>query len=81
MNKFGVFSICYELILPTICTPPQFLAIHNSHWDSCVNTVGDTILMWVKPWFSSEAGKDFLKRENGGVFYYIIFGKEVIDVY
>ena len=21
---------------------PQFLAIHNSHWDSCINTVGDT---------------------------------------
>ena len=60
----------------TICTPPQFHAIHNSHWDSCINTVGDTISMQVKPWFSAEAGTDFLKRENGGVFYYTIFGDE-----
>ena len=44
----------------------QFLAIHNSLPDSCVNTVGDTILMQVKPWFSHEAGKDFLKWENDG---------------
>ena len=64
---------------PTICTPPQFLAIHNTHLDSCVNTVGDTILMYVKPWFSSKAGKDFLKRENGGGLYYIIFGEEGIE--
>ena len=65
---------------PTICTPPQFLAIHNSHLDlvcplgTCINTVGDTILLQVKPGFSAEAGKDFLKRENGGGFYYTIFG-------
>ena len=26
----------------TICTPPQFLAIHSSRSDSCVNTVGDS---------------------------------------
>ena len=42
---------------------------------TCINTVGDTILMWVKPWFSAEAGKGFRKRENGGVFYYTIFGE------
>ena len=65
---------------PTIFTPPQFFAIHNIHLDlvcplgTCINTVGDTILMQVKPRFSAEAGKDFLKRENGGGFYYIIFG-------
>ena len=50
----------------------QFHAIHNSHLDSCVNTVGDTILMQVEPWFSHEVGKEFLKWENGGVFYYDI---------
>ena len=33
---------------------------------SCVNTVGDTILVVGKPWFSHEVGKDFRKRENGG---------------
>ena len=33
-----------------------------------MNTVDDTILMVVEPWFSSEVGKDFLKRENGGEF-------------
>ena len=33
---------------PTICTPPQFLLIHNSHWDSCINTVGDSIYMTVQ---------------------------------
>ena len=49
---------------------PQFLASRNSHLDSCVNTVGDTILMQVEPWFSAEVGKDFRKRENGGDLYY-----------
>ena len=33
-----------------------------------MNTVDDTILMVVEPWFSSEVGKDFLKWENGGGF-------------
>jgi len=50
---------------------------------ACVKTIGDTISMpnWLdgEPWFSSEVGKDFLKRENGGVLYYIIFGEEGID--
>ena len=32
--------------------------------DSCVNTIGDTILMQVKPWFSHEVGKDFRRRET-----------------
>ena len=64
--------------MPTICTQPQFHAIHNSHWDSCINTVGDTILMVVKPWFSHEVGKDFLKWENGGGKYYLDFGEEVV---
>ena len=32
--------------------------------------------MQVEPWFSHEVGKDFLKRENGGVFYCTIFGEE-----
>jgi hypothetical protein len=36
-------------------------------------------LIEVEPWFSAEAGKDFLNRENGGVFYYIIFGEEGIE--
>ena len=31
-----------------------------------LRTIGDTILMVVKPWFSHEVGKDFRKRENGG---------------
>ena len=52
--------------VPTIYIPPQFLAIHNSHLDSCINTIGDTILMQVEPWFSHEVGKDFRKWENGG---------------
>ena len=38
--------------------------------DSPANTVGDTHFdvssIWVKPWFSHEVGKDFLKWENGG---------------
>ena len=62
----------------------HFHAIHSTHLDSCLfvyNTVGDTISMWFKPGFSHEVGTDFLKRENGGVLYYTIFGKEVIDVY
>ena len=46
------------------------------HPIECIKTVGDTILMQVKPWFSSEVGKVFLKRENGGGFYYTIFGEE-----
>ena len=33
--------------------------------------------MWV--WFSAEVGKDFLKWENGGVFYYTILGEEAIE--
>ena len=53
----------------------QFLAIHSTLPDSCVNTIGDTILMQVKPWFSSEVGKDFRKRENGGEMYYCDIGK------
>ena len=48
----------------------QFHAIHSNHLDSCVNTVGDTILMQVEPWFSAEVGKEFGKRENGGDLYY-----------
>ena len=55
----------------------QFLAIHSSHLDSCVNTVGDTISMWVEPWFSHEVGKDFLKWENGGELCYLGVGKIV----
>ena len=57
---------------------PQFLASRNSLPDSCVNTVGDTISMQVEPWFSHEVGKDFLKWENGGGFYYIILGEMTI---
>ena len=55
----------------------QFHAIHNSHLDSCVNTVGDTISMVVEPWFSHEVGKDFRKWENGGEKYYHHMGKSV----
>ena len=37
---------------------------------TAVKTIGDTILMpnWLdgKPWFSAEAGNDFLKWEKGG---------------
>ena len=55
----------------------QFLASHNTHLDSCVNTVGDTISMQVESWFSHEVGTDFLKWENGGGFYYTIFGGEM----
>ena len=43
----------------------------------CVNTVGDTISMWVEPWFSHELGTDFLKRENGGGCDYHDMGKGV----
>ena len=32
----------------TICTPPQFLIIHNSHLDSSVKTIGDTIAIQVE---------------------------------
>ena len=39
-----------------------------------MNTVDDTILMVVEPWFSSEVGKDFLKRETVVWLYYTIFG-------
>ena len=55
----------YPLGLPSVST------------SAYVNTVGDTILMWVKPWFSSKAGKDFRKRENGGKGYYLGVGKSV----
>ena len=41
-------------------------ANHNTHLDSCVHTVGDTILMQVEPWFSHEVGKDFINWENSG---------------
>ena len=44
----------------------QFLTIHSTHLDFCVNTVDDTILMVVTPWFSSEARKDFRNWENDG---------------
>ena len=44
-----------------------------------LNSVGDTISMQVEPWFSREVGKDFRKRENGDVFYYTIFGKDVVE--
>ena len=27
----------------TISTPPQFLAIHNSHLGSCVKTIGESL--------------------------------------
>jgi hypothetical protein len=33
--------------------------------------------MQVEPWFSYEVGKDFLKRENGGVLYYLLLGGDV----
>ena len=33
--------------------------------------------MQVKPWFSNEVGKDFLKWENGGDRYYHDVGKDV----
>ena len=46
-----------------------------------MNTVDDTILMVVEPWFSSEVGKDFLKRENGGKRYYYDIGKRVIGIH
>ena len=36
--------------------------------------------MQVKPWFSHEVGKDFLNRENGGGFYYTIFGEDVVQI-
>jgi hypothetical protein len=61
----------------TICTQRQFHAIHNSHSDSCVNTVGDTISMQVEPWFSAEVGKDFRKWERGGKDDYRDVGKGV----
>ena len=35
--------------------------------------------MQVEPWFSQEVGKEFQKRENGGVLYYIIFGGDTIE--
>ena len=35
--------------------------------------------MQVETGFSSEVGKDFQNRENGGVFYYTIFGEETIE--
>ena len=35
--------------------------------------------MWVEPWFSHEVGKDFGKWENGGGFYYTIFGEDVVE--
>ena len=46
--------------------------------NSCINTVGDTILMVVKPWFSHEVGKDFRKWENGGVLYYHDIGNDAM---
>ena len=42
----------------------------SAHLGTCINTIGDTILMVVEPWFSHEVGKDFRKRENGGEEYY-----------
>ena len=62
----GANSLPYNSFISYI--QRQFLAIHSTHLDSCVNTVGDTISMQVEPWFSHEVGKDFRKRENGGVF-------------
>ena len=56
-----------------------FHATYNSRSDSCVNTVGDTSSILVKPWFSLEAGKDFRKRENGGEWYHLILGEEAIE--
>ena len=48
-------------------------------WIFVWNTVGDTILMVVEPWFLAEAGKASLERENGGGFYYTIFGEDVVE--
>ena len=43
-----------------------------------LRTIGDTILMYVKPWFSLKVGKDFRKREKGGEKDYHDMGKDVI---
>ena len=64
----------------TICFERGFVKYRRCcHFGSCVNTVGDTILMQVEPRFSHEVGKDFLKRENGGGLYYTIFGEDVVE--
>ena len=81
INVFAVISNRVHFLY--ILDQRQFPAIHRTHLDllcqkgACVNTVGDTISMQVEPWFSAEAGKDFLKRENGGEMYYHDMGKSV----
>ena len=45
-----------------------------------MHTVGDTILIWVKPGFSLEVGKGFRKRENDGGKDYQIKANEASQV-
>ena len=58
--------------------PSIVIANHHRPKIWAVKTIGDTILMQVKPWFSAEVGKDFLKREDGGECDYHVLGKEQI---
>ena len=78
-SHFGIFV--------TISTENESVKVYLYHgiskgrsWlvNHLLRTIGDTILMQVKPWFSHEVGKDFRKRENGGGKYYLDFGEEVV---
>ena len=67
LSQIGMFSLDSGMNKALIFyIQRQLLAIHSTHLDSCVNTVGDTILMVVKSWFLFEMGTDVLKWLNGG---------------
>ena len=60
----------HEIKLAITYIHPSLLPIIIDPKNQDLKTIGDTILIQVKLWFSHEVGKDFRKWENGGVLYY-----------